>query len=345
MDRAVDETSPLCPSSGDTAGIAWENKSAEECDFADDAYAADGRDFSDFRSGVVAVIGQPNVGKSSLLNKILKYKLSIVSAKPQTTRDNILGLYNSEKSQILFVDTPGIHKPHNKLGEKLVERAVSELDEADVVLYMVSVDAKADSPAEKRIIGALSKCSVPIVLAVNKVDLPGSRARILPLIASFNDKLTLKDVMPVSARDGTNCDALVGLITSLLPPGVPMFPDDMLTDRTERFIAQEVIREKVIAATEEEVPHSVAVEIDEYKSPDEFPERKNLLIRATIYVEREGQRLIVLGRKGEKIKSIGIAARKAIEELTGHKVFLELWVKVNREWRDSESELRRLGYD
>lgn len=300
---------------------------------------------TEFRSGVVAVIGQPNVGKSSLVNKILKFKLSIVSSKPQTTRDNILGLYNSPKSQILFVDTPGIHKPHNKLGERLVERAVSELDEADVILYLITVNSRPDNSQESHILEILKGCTAPIVLVINKIDLPGARAKILPLISGFTKKIAPKEALPISVRDGTNCDLLIEILEKLLPVGMPLFPDDMITDRTERFIAQEIIREKVIDATEEEVPHSVAVEIDEYKSPDEYPERKNLLIRATIYVERDGQRLIILGKKGEKIKAIGTAARKAIEDLVGHKVFLELWVKVNKEWRNSETELRRLGYE
>lgn len=301
---------------------------------------------NDFRSGVVAVIGRPNVGKSSLLNKLLKYKISIVSAKPQTTRDNILGLYNGTRSQILFVDTPGIHKPQNKLGQRLVERAVSELEEANVVLYVITIDDSSNQRENVRIIDALNALkNVPLVLAVNKVDLPGSKSKILPVIDAFSKCLKLADAVPVSARDGTNCETLISILEEKLPPSAPFYPDDMITDRTERFIAQEIIREKAITATDEEVPHSVAVEIDEYKSPDEYPDQKDLFIRATVYVERDGQKAIILGRKGEKIKAIGTAARKTLEELTGHKVYLELWVKVNRGWRDSESELKKLGYE
>ncbi len=300
----------------------------------------------DFRSGVVAVIGRPNVGKSSLLNKILKYKLSIVTSMPQTTRDNILGLYNGSQSQILFVDTPGIHRPLNKLGERLNLRAISELENADLVLYVVTIDDTPGGRENSQIIGALSSLkNVPVVLAVNKVDLPGSKSKILQVIDVFAKKLSLADVVPVSARDGTNCETLVRVLAEHLPIGAPLYPDDMITDRSERFIAQEIIREKAIIATEEEVPHSLAVEIDEYKSPDEFSTQKGLFIRATIYVEREGQRAIILGHGGEKIKSIGTAARKTLEELTGYKVFLELWVKLNRGWRDSESELKKLGYE
>lgn len=298
-----------------------------------------------FRSGTVAVIGRPNVGKSSLLNKILDYKLSIVSAKPQTTRDNILGLYNSPSSQILFLDTPGVHKPLNRLGEKLVERAASGLETADAALYVVTIDDCPEQSGNRRIIEFLGECpGLPVVLAVNKVDLPGSRAKILPLIGSFSKAVRIADAVPVSARDGTNVNTLVSCVEGIMPEGEPLYPDDMLTDRSERFIAREVIREKLIVATEEEVPHSVAVEIDEYKSPDEYPERKDLLIRATIFVERDGQKAIILGKKGEKIKAIGTDARKALEGLTGHKVFLQLWVKVSKGWRDSESELRKLGY-
>ncbi|MGI6075345.1 MAG: GTPase Era [Pyramidobacter sp.] len=301
---------------------------------------------NDFHSGSVAVIGRPNVGKSSLLNSILRYRLSIVSPKPQTTRDAILGLYNGDNSQIVFVDTPGIHRPQNKLGEKLVERAVSKLDEADVILYVVTIDDSTEQRENARIIETLTEYgSVPIVLAVNKVDLPGAKSKILPLIHDFSSKLPLADAVPVSARSNINIDTLIGLLEEHLPVGAPLYPDDMLTDRSERFIAQELIRESIIRETEEEIPHSVAVEVNDYKSPDEYPERKDLLIRATVYVEREGQKAIVLGKKGEKIKSIGTEARKAIEALTGHKVYLELWVKVNREWRDSETELKRMGYE
>ncbi len=297
-----------------------------------------------FHSGIVAVIGRPNVGKSSLLNRILKYKLSIVTAMPQTTRDNILGLYNDSKSQILFLDTPGIHRPLNKLGERLNTRAISELENADLVLYVVTIDDSPSGRENARIISVLSSFKMPVVLAVNKIDLPGSKSKILSVIKAFAEKLPFADVLPVSAHDGTNCETLVRVLAEHLPFGAPLYPDDMITDRSERFIAQEIIREKAIIATEEEVPHSIAVEIDEYKSPDEFSSQKDLFIRATIYVERPGQRAIILGHGGEKIKEIGTAARKTLEELTGHKVFLELWVKLNRGWRDSESELKKLGY-
>lgn len=298
-----------------------------------------------FHSGVVAVIGRPNVGKSSLLNRILDYKLSIVSEKPQTTRDNILGIYNSERMQIVFVDTPGIHRPHNKLGEKLVDRALAELDECDLILFVVSINDNPKHEENLRIAKLLEAVKRPVLLVVNKVDLPGSRGKVLPLIDAFRKMLPLSDAVPVSAKEGTNADTLLTVVEQLLPEGPPLYPDDMLTDRSERFIAQEIIREKVIVATEEEVPHSVAVEIDEYRSPDEYPERKDLYIRATVYVEREGQKAIILGKKGEKIKAIGTAARKAIETMTGHKVFIELWVKVNEGWRNSETKLKKMGYE
>ncbi len=298
-----------------------------------------------FRSGTVAVIGRPNVGKSSLLNRVIGYNLSIVSSKPQTTRDSILGVYNSESSQILFFDTPGIHRPRNRLGEQLVRRATSEIETADAVLYVVTIDDRPDGRENRQIIKLLAECpKTPVILVVNKVDLPLSRSKILPLIDSFSKAVRLADAVPVSARDGTNVELLLSVLEKFLPESPPMYPPDMLTDRSERFIAGETIRKKVISMTEEEVPHSVAVEIDEYKSPDEYPERKDLLIRATVYVEREGQKAIILGRKGEKVKAIGVEARKSIEGQTGHKVFLELWVKVNKGWRDSENELKKLGY-
>jgi GTP-binding protein Era len=300
---------------------------------------------NEFRSGCVAVIGRPNVGKSSLLNSILQFKLSIVSPKPQTTRDNILGIYNSDSCQIVFVDTPGIHKPHSLLGEKLVERASDELNDADVILYVVTIDDRAEQSENQRIIDKLNTFrNAVIVLAVNKVDLSGSKTKILPLIDEFSKKLKIAAAVPVSARSNVNIDMLLQVIENLLPVSAPLYPDDMVTDRSERFIAQEIIRENIISQTDEEVPHSVAVEVTEYKSPAEYPERKDLLIRANIYVEREGQKAIILGRNGKKIKAIGTAARKILEEMTGHKVYLELWVKVSRGWRDSESELKKLGY-
>ena len=210
----------------------------------------------------------------------------------------------------------------------------------------MTIDDRPEQSENDRILKVLRDYpGIPVVLAVNKVDLPGSRSKILPLIDRFTKKMKLRDIVPVSAKDGTNDEVLVKTLESLLPVAAPLYPDDMITDRTERFIAQELIREKVIACTDEEVPHSIAVEIEEFKSPDEYPERRDLFIRATVYVEREGQRAIILGRKGEKIKSIGTAARKALEEMTGHKTYLELWVKVNKGWRDSDKELKRLGYE
>ena len=299
----------------------------------------------EFRSGSVAVIGRPNVGKSSLLNAILQYKLSIVSPKPQTTRDNILGLYNGDNCQIVFMDTPGIHRPHNRLGEKLVERAVTELNDADLVLFVITIDDRADQNENLHIIETLNACrNATVVLAVNKIDLPGAQMKILPLIDEFSKKIKIAAAVPVSARSNINIDKLIQEIENLLPENLPLYPNDMITDRSERFMAQEVIRESIISKTDEEVPHSVAVEVTDYKSPDEYPERKDLLIRATVYVEREGQKAIILGKNGRKIKAIGTAARKTLEEMTGHKVYLELWVKVSRGWRDSETELKKLGY-
>lgn len=297
-----------------------------------------------FRSGIVAVVGRPNVGKSSLMNSLLEYKLSIVSAKPQTTRDNIQGLYNDDQCQILFVDTPGIHRPEHKLGERLVDRALSQIGDADLVLFVITFEDRPFWSENRRIIEVLRETKTPLLLAVNKIDLHGSKERILPLIEEFSRELPFAAVVPVSARRGINRDLLLEEIVSRLPEGAPLYPDDMITDRSERFIAAEVIREKAIALTDQEVPHSVAVDIEEYKSPDEYPDRDHLLIRATIYVERDGQKAILLGKKGEKMKAIGSAARQTLTELTGHPVYLDLWVKVHKGWRNSECQLKQLGY-
>lgn len=297
-----------------------------------------------FKSGVAALAGRPNVGKSSLVNRLLDFRLSVVTPKPQTTRDAILGLYNDEDCQIVFVDTPGVHEPEHRLGERLVDRALEALDEADVILYVVTIDDRPFWSENRTIIGRLKETKTPVILCVNKVDLPGSREKILPVISLFQKELDIRDAIPMSARDGTHRELLLQTVKSYLPEGVPLYPDDQVTDRPERFLAAEIIRGKAMEMTEEEVPHSLAVEIDEYKSPDEYPDRTDLLIRATVYVERPGQRAILLGAGGRMIRAVGSAARKELERLTGHKVFLDLWVKVSQDWRDSERELRRLGY-
>lgn len=297
-----------------------------------------------YRSGVVSVVGRPNVGKSSLINAFLRCKATIVSSKPQTTRDNIRCILNSEKGQIVFLDTPGIHKPLHKLGESLVKRAGESLMDSDLVLYVVEASDCGITPQDRHIVHMLKDIPTPVVMAINKADLLGSKkAKLLPLMDSYRKALNPKDLWPLSAKFKINLEGLLDLIYSWLPEGPPIYEEDVWIDRPSRFLAEELIREKILAFTDQEVPHSAAVEIQEYKSKDEY-ERPDTYIKAFIYVERDGQKAIILGSKGDRIKRIGTEARKGLEELLGGKVYLDLWVKVKKDWRNSDSELRRLGY-
>ncbi len=292
-----------------------------------------------FKSGVVVVAGRPNVGKSTLVNRIIRYKASIVSDKPQTTRNAIRCVCNGEGYQIVFIDTPGIHLPKHALGRALVEAAANSLNEADLVCYVVEAGDKAIGAEDEEIIAFLEKASLPIILVLNKCDgVKGS-----PAASLYESRLPLYGKAAVSAKTGDGVPGLVSLIAAALPEGPPLYDEEMVVDRPEKFIAAEIIREKILRLTHEEVPHSAAVEIEEYKSPDEYPDRDVLFIRATIYVEREGQRRIIIGDKGARIREAGRLARTEIEALTGHRVYLDLWIKVRRDWRRSEGDLRMLG--
>lgn len=298
-----------------------------------------------YRSGVVAVVGRPNVGKSSLINALLRCKATIVSPKPQTTRDRIRCILEAEGGQIVFTDTPGIHRPQHRLGEAIVDQSLEAMDEADLVLYVVCADDDGITGQDRHILKVLEKVTTPVILLVNKVDLLGAkRAKLLPLLESYRKALDPSEAIPVSAKEAVNLEELVDVIISRLPVGPPLYMDDIMVDRSSRFLAAEIIREQVLHLADQEVPHSVAVEVMEYKSPDEYPERQDTYISAVILVERKGQKLILLGSKGEKIKEIGISARKALEEFLDGKVYLDLWIKIKKDWRNSESELRRLGY-
>ncbi len=301
-----------------------------------------------FRAGNVVLAGRPNVGKSSLINRLLDYKVSIVSEKPQTTRNVIRCVYNGEDFQIVFTDTPGIHLPKHKLGRTLVDAAFESLEEADLVCYVVEAEDRAVGPEDEEILAVLSKVRTPVLLVVNKCDVVldrkgGGEAALAAVRSLYEGRLSLCGAVFVSARMGRGLDALIAAIRPHLPEGPPFYDEDILVDRPEKFIAAEIIREKVLLMTHREVPHSVAVEIEEYKSPDEYPERDVLFIRATLYVEREGQKRIVIGDSGARLKEIGRRARMDIETLTGHKVYLDLWIKVRKDWRQSDADLRMLG--
>jgi len=293
----------------------------------------------DHRSGFVAVIGKPNVGKSTLMNAYLGQKVSIVSDKPQTTRRRLLGILTRPDAQVIFVDTPGIHRPRHKLGQFMVQTATRAIPDADEILFVVDVSRLPDDE-DRRIAELISKqARVPVILALNKVDLL-SADKVQPHSDAYLELVEQDDWMLLSATRGDNLDKLLESIITHLPPGPRYYPEEQVTDQTMRALAAELIREQVLHFTHQEVPHAVAVLVDEFK------ERSADLtyIYATIIVERESQKRILLGEGGRMIKRIGTAARQEIERLLGTRVYLELWVKVWKKWRKDEADLRRLGY-
>ncbi|HDN79138.1 MAG: GTPase Era [Chloroflexi bacterium] len=293
----------------------------------------------DHRSGFVAVIGKPNVGKSTLMNAYLGQKVAIVSPKPQTTRHRIRGILTLPNAQIIFVDTPGIHKPLHKLGEYMVKTAVAAIVDADVVLFLVDVSQMPDEEDELIAQTLKKRYKGPVILVLNKMDLLKPE-QVKPHTEAYLALGDFQEWMMVSAVTGDNLDKLRDLIVSFLPPGPRFYPKEQITDVNERFIAAELIREKALHFLRQEVPHSVAVVIEEFK--DRSPDFS--YISATIYVEKESQKAIVIGKNGQMLKKIGQAARREIELALGRRVYLELWVKVRKKWRRDEQELRRMGY-
>ncbi|MDF2501378.1 MAG: GTP-binding protein Era-like-protein [Anaerosporomusa subterranea] len=292
-----------------------------------------------YTSGFVSVIGRPNVGKSTLVNSLIGQKIAIMSDKPQTTRNKILCVLTLSDSQILFIDTPGIHKPKHKLGEYMVKQAETTLKEVDVILFVV--DATEEMGAgEKYILERLAAIKTPVILAVNKIDLV-QKEKLLPIIDNYRAHYQFAAVVPISAMRKDNLAALVQEIKSRLSPGPQYYPDDMVTDQPERLIVAELVREKVLTLTREEIPHAIAVDIEE------IAQRANedVYIRAVVYVERESQKGIVIGAGGALLKEIGRLARTDIENLLGSKVFLDLWVKVKKDWRNRDGVLRSFGYE
>ncbi|SFJ08716.1 GTPase Era [Thermoflavimicrobium dichotomicum] len=294
---------------------------------------------NNFRSGFVALIGRPNVGKSTLMNYLVGQKIAIMSDKPQTTRNKIRGVYTDERGQIVFLDTPGIHKPHSKLGELLVQTAQNALDEVDLVLFLVDA-AEGMGPGDRFIMENLKKVKTPVFLVVNKID-QVHPDDLLPLIDQYRRLFSFKEVVPISALQGNNTSTLLELILKELPPGPQYYPADQVTDHPERFIVAELIREKVLQLTREEIPHSVAVVVEEMSKRA----NRNLIdIRATIFTERPSQKGILIGKKGSLLKEVGKRAREELERLLGSQIFLDLWVKVKKDWRNEEMLLRQFGY-
>ncbi len=298
----------------------------------------------EFKSGYVALLGRPNVGKSSIINALLKEKVTAVSPKPQTTRNAVRCIYSAEDKQIVFVDTPGIHKPKHALGDFMMQEATDALAQVDAVCFVVEAGDRSIGEKEQIIIEALKGLKLPIIMAVNKVDRLSDIEHHTKTSELYKKELNISAVVPISASKSINLELLADTISEYLPKQPPLYPEDMLMDSTERFLAAEVIREKVFRYTDEEVPHGTAVIIDEFKSPDEYPDMKIGEIRATIIVDRPGQKGIIIGKNGSKLKEIGSAARKDLETKFGYPIFLQLWVKVKPGWRKSPEELRRLGY-
>ena len=290
-----------------------------------------------YKSGFIAVIGRPNVGKSTLINHIIGQKIAIMSDKPQTTRSRIQCIFNMEDAQMIFLDTPGIHKPKHKLGEYMLKAAEGTLKEVDVIFFVVDATEKFGG-GEKYILERLNSTQRPVILVINKLDLI-EHEQSLPIISSYSDRYNFAAVVPISALDGTNVDNLVIEAKKYLSEGPQYYPADMVTDQPERLIIAELIREKLLHSTEDEVPHSIAVDIDEMKKRN----NGDTYIRATIYVERDSQKGIIIGKNGEMLKNIGKLARPEIEMLLGTKVYLDLWVKVKKNWRNSQGAIQNFG--
>lgn len=294
---------------------------------------------SKYRSGFVALLGRPNVGKSTLFNSLVGDKVAIVTDKPQTTRNRIQGIYTDEQRQIIFIDTPGIHRPRTRLGSYMVKVAQGALGGVDVALHVV--DGRVPiGQGDRHIASRFSGVGVPVLLAVNKIDML-NRAQTVLALDSYSRLADYTEIVPISALKGDNVSRLLEVITKYLPEGPQFYPEDTITDQPERFTVAELIREQVLELTWDEVPHAVAVLIEEMAER----EGKDLLyIRATVLVEKESQKRIIIGRGGRQLKAIGQEARASIEELFGQRVYLDLWVKVKEDWRDRERSLHELGF-
>ncbi|GEN57410.1 GTPase Era [Halolactibacillus alkaliphilus] len=293
----------------------------------------------EFKSGFITIIGRPNVGKSTFLNRVIGQKIAIMSDKAQTTRNTIQGVLTTEDAQIVFIDTPGIHKPKHRLGDFMVKLAENTLNEVDAILFMINAE-EGFGRGDQYIIDRLERVKKPVYLIINKID------RIHPdklfqLITEYKDKFDFKEIIPISALEGNNVTHLLEVLTDQLPEGPQYYPKDQVTDHPERFIISELIREKVLHHTREEVPHSIAVVIEKIeKNPDE-----KVLVQANIIVERSTQKGIIIGKQGSMLKKIGHQARRDIERLLGNKVYLELWVKVKKDWRNQERYLSEFGFN
>ena len=293
-----------------------------------------------FYSGFVSLVGRPNVGKSTLMNRLIGEKIAIISNKPQTTRNRVQSILTKDDFQIVFIDTPGIHRPRRKLGEYMVKSAETTLNEVDAVLMLIEPSDKI-LEADRLIIEKFAKVKSPVILVINKIDTV-DRERVFKVIDEYRKLYDFAEIVPISAFEGTNTDELLSVIRKYLPEGPQYFPSDMVTDQPERQIASEIIREKALRLLEDEIPHGIAVEITEMKKRKEG----NLVdVRATIFCEKDSHKGIIIGKHGDMLKKIGTKARGDIERLLGSPIYLELWVKVKKDWRDSDFLLKNFGYD
>ncbi len=293
----------------------------------------------EFRSGYVALIGLPNVGKSTLLNQLVGYKVAITTPKPQTTRFQVRGILTRENFQIVFVDTPGIHQAKDLFNRLMVEQALKAIEEVDSVVFLIDV-ANRNPQAEEKIIEILHKAQKPTILALNKIDLV-KKGELLPLIDFFSHLFPFRAIVPISALERDGLEELVNEIVATLPPGPMYYQPDMTTDQSERMLVAEIIREKIFLLTRQEVPYASAVVVEEF---NEDQERNLIRIQATVYVEKDSQKGIIIGKGGQMLKKIGTLAREELEFLLGRKVHLEIWVKVLKGWRKEEKALKRLGF-
>ncbi len=293
-----------------------------------------------FQSGFVSIIGRPNVGKSTLLNQILGQKIAITANKPQTTRNRILGIHTTKDAQVLFLDTPGIHKATGRLNKYMVEQARSACRGVDAVLFLVEATDRLGG-GDDYILELLAGGDVPVILVINKVDMV-AKDKLLPLIAAYGERFPFKEIVPISAFSGDGVDQLVSVVTKMLPQGPMYYDEDMVTDLPERFIVAEMIREQILRKTHQEVPYGVAVQVETF---EERPGKNLVAIQATIHVGRDAHKRILVGKGGSMIRTLGKESRLEIERFLGTRVFLELFIKVKKNWMDSERMLREFGYE
>lgn len=293
---------------------------------------------TEHKSGFVSIIGRPNVGKSTFVNRVIGHKIAIMSDKAQTTRNKIQGVMTRDDAQIIFIDTPGIHKPKHKLGDYMMRVAKNTLSEIDAIMFMVNVNEDIGR-GDEYIMEMLKNVKTPIFLVLNKIDLVHPDT-LMPKIEQYQSYMDFTDIIPISALEGLNVDHFIDVLKSFLPEGPKYYPDIQISDHPEQFVVSEIIREKILHLTSEEIPHAIGVNVDRMIKEDEDRVR----IEATIYVERDSQKGIVIGKGGKKLKEVGKRARRDIEMLLGSKVYLELWVKVQRDWRNKVNFIRQIGY-